>query len=278
MANLITIVVRPFSQAVGLNPTIRSGLLRNLSLNAADSTNASDSAFYTGGSGELYSFLLNLYIFHNILFTSLIPRDGIRMLKAKTEYLNSYDAEWNGGVIIMKSKGLCNSFNGLKVVWYHYSLDKSWFVLKKNPCEPIIIWLTLCHPNIQPIIGLLENEGIDVATPWVGYRDILAAIHGTAKVQPQELLSSIDTWVLLLPLVLALWCIPLITMWQIKQIASGISHLHSRKVVHGSLRGVCIYRWHQFLCANSHLRNPSSSMLVAWLVLVSPPLQLRMSL
>ena len=57
------------------------------------------------------------------------------------------------------------------------------------------IWLSLCHPNIQPVIGLTEAKPHKLVFPWSDRGNILDAITQLRKIKSHSPLLSIDTWV-----------------------------------------------------------------------------------
>ncbi|KAJ8083210.1 hypothetical protein PM082_009082 [Marasmius tenuissimus] len=104
----------------------------------------------------------------------------------------------------------------LKVVKVYLTSDVQ--ALFREYLREAIVWRQLKHPNLLPFLGIyyLENESqFCLVSPWMENGNLVQYLRATRKEDVDHLALVYD-------------------------VATGLAYLHSRKVVHGDLKGVNI--------------------------------------
>ncbi|KAL0566525.1 Rho guanine nucleotide exchange factor [Marasmius crinis-equi] len=101
----------------------------------------------------------------------------------------------------------------LKVVKVYRKSDVE--IVVRDFLREAIIWRQLEHPNVLPFLGLYFIDGIRICliSPWMENGNLVQYLRAKTRAEVNHLLLVLD-------------------------VANGLAHLHSRKVVHADLKGV----------------------------------------
>ncbi|KAJ7269790.1 kinase-like domain-containing protein, partial [Mycena rebaudengoi] len=100
-------------------------------------------------------------------------------------------------------------------------------------CREALVWQHLQHPHILPLIGIDRDSfppSLCMVSPWMEHGTVLKYLNDHGRANVYRLVGSM--------FYLSKYLIP----WypQLSEIAEGLEYLHSRKIVHGDLRGANI--------------------------------------
>jgi len=105
------------------------------------------------------------------------------------------------------------------------------------------MWKRLSHPHIVPFVGV-TLEPLQLVSMWMPGGELRDYVKENPYANLIRLVSH-----LLSPLDTAL------PSCQLLGVAEGLAYLHSCNVIHGDLKGVCIFAHHDM----SLLRNPNQA-------------------
>jgi serine/threonine protein kinase len=103
-----------------------------------------------------------------------------------------------------------------------------------------IVWRQLQHPHVLPFLGLgqkifSDNNRICMVSPWMDNGTLCHFVSSESYIAKEDCIRLVRDNV---------YCSAhqdAMTFIQMSELASGLSYLHSHKVVHGDLHGVCCY-------------------------------------
>ena len=106
------------------------------------------------------------------------------------------------------------------------------FHQSQESCREAVAWRHLRHPNILPLLGVnIEQHQLAMISEWMEYGNINEFVEKNEGVNRVQLVSDGVTsrrnrcnWSI-----------------QLADVANGLEHMHTLHMVHGDLKGVCLY-------------------------------------
>ena len=102
-------------------------------------------------------------------------------------------------------------------------------------CKEVVTWKALHHPNVMPLLGVTMTETqFMMASEWVDNGNINEFVKADANVDRLELVCYFPKLSLCLPLMVT-------QSLQLRGVTKGLMYMHGQGIVHGDLKGVCIF-------------------------------------
>jgi serine/threonine protein kinase len=101
-------------------------------------------------------------------------------------------------------------------------------------CKEALLWKPLDHPHVLPFLGLDTAAFFDcmcMVSPWMQHGTIIAHLESTNPTANHTLRLVSVGWASMTKL-MAEDC------QKLCQVSEGLEYLHSKKIIHGDLRGV----------------------------------------